>query len=75
MGTPDTVRGKCPSCGQKVFFQTKSGPNNMSVFPLETAPEDVMLDVNRHSPIMCECGESLVVVDSTYKGRKVYAIK
>lgn len=75
MGTPDVVSGKCPSCGQKVFFQTKSGPNNMSVFYLETAPKDVMLDVNRHSPVVCKCGENLVVVDSSYNGRKIYAIK
>ena len=75
MGTPDVVSGKCPSCGQKVYFQTKSGPNDMSVFPLKTAPEDVMVDVNRHSPIACECGELLVVVNSSYNGRKIYAIK
>ena len=75
MGTPDSVSGKCPRCRRKVFFQTKSGPNTLSVFPLETAPEDVMRDVNRHSPIQCECGARLVVVDSSHNGRKIYAVK
>lgn len=57
MGLFDSVMVPCPSCGTKEEFQSKSGPCLLDTFELEEAPEDVLLDVNRHSPITCsKCG-------------------
>lgn len=53
MGVYDTVLVKCPSCGAEMQFQTKSGPCTLGEYLLHTAPEDVMNDVNRHSPMEC----------------------
>lgn len=75
MGCFDSVRVKCPSCGHDVEFQSKSGPCVLDSFTLEDAPEVVLEDVNRHSPIECKCGEKLVVVVSTFRGRSVVAVK
>ena len=56
MGVYDTVWAKCPKCGEDLGFQTKSGECNFSDYYLTNAPDDVMANVNRHSPVMCECG-------------------
>lgn len=53
----DSVWVKCPKCGSENEFQSKSGMKILGCYDLENAPEDVMIDVNRHSPCECEeCG-------------------
>lgn len=62
MGCFDSVRVPCPKCGEKVDFQTKSGPCFMLEFDLDDAPDDVLLDVNRHAPGECpKCGTKFCV--------------
>lgn len=75
MGCFDSVIVKCPSCKKEVEFQSKSGDCTLSRYTLEEAPEDVLKDVNRHSPVSClGCDAKLVVVVSTFRDRQVYAI-
>lgn len=56
MGMFDTVWVNCPKCGDELSFQSKSGDCVLANYKLENAPKDVMYNVNRHSPIKCECG-------------------
>ena len=61
MGMYDSVIVKCPKCGAEHEFQSKSGDCFLNVFTLENCPEDVLTDVNRHSPYICNCGASIEV--------------
>lgn len=57
MGVFDRVYIPCPKCGKESEFQSKGGDCILADYTLETAPVDVLLDVNRHSPNICEnCG-------------------
>lgn len=53
MGMYDTVLVPCPKCGTPEHFQTKSGPCGLITYELHNAPDDVLLDVNRHAPYTC----------------------
>lgn len=58
----DSVLVPCPSCGTKVEAQSKSGPCVLATFDMETAPAEVLADVNRHAPFSCPtCEESFKV--------------
>ncbi len=62
MGCFDSVMVPCPKCGQKSEFQSKGGDCILATYELHTAPADVLGDVNRHSPNVCErCGTSFGV--------------
>ena len=56
MGLYDSVWVECPNCGKEKEFQSKSGECNLSNYTLENCPDNVLKDVNRHSPCGCECG-------------------
>jgi uncharacterized Zn finger protein len=57
MGMYDTVTVPCPQCGERAEFQSKGGDCKLATYTLEDAPDDVLLDANRHSPMRCEkCG-------------------
>lgn len=57
MGMFDTVNVPCPICGTTSGFQSKSGECSLAEYPLDKAPADVLMDVNRHSPTTCtKCG-------------------
>ena len=57
MGCPDSVMVPCPKCGNREEFQSKSGPNRLLCYNLEECPEDILENVNRHSPQQCRtCG-------------------
>ena len=57
MGCPDYVNVPCPRCGETTEFQSKGGPNCCMSYNLDDAPQDVLSDINRHSPYTCEsCG-------------------
>lgn len=56
MGMFDTVYVNCPECGKEHEFQSKSGECLLRNYSLQDAPDDVMANVNRHSPCYCECG-------------------
>jgi phage terminase large subunit GpA-like protein len=62
MGVYDSVKVPCPGCGEEQWCQSKSGPCELKEFPLSSAPDDVMLNVNRHAPFQCEaCWEYFYV--------------
>lgn len=56
MGMYDSVWVKCPRCKKENEFQTKSGECILENYTLENCPEDVLMNVNRHSPYNCDCG-------------------
>lgn len=56
MGVYDEVKVECPKCGTEAFFQSKSGPCVCEIHELNDAPDDVLENVNRHSPYECDCG-------------------
>ena len=56
MGMYDSVMVNCPKCGEEREFQSKSGDCFLEVYTLENCPDDVMANVNRHSPCRCGCG-------------------
>lgn len=56
MGLYDTVWVKCPKCGKEKGFQSKSGPCELIDIGLDKCPDDILSNVNRHSPYTCECG-------------------
>jgi hypothetical protein len=63
MGMYDTVTVPCPSCGECGELQSKSGDCKLETFTLEDAPDDVLLDINRHAPLRCwKCGTIFTVV-------------
>ena len=57
MGMFDSVYIPCPKCGEESEFQSKGGDCFLHNYSLEDCPQDVLSDVNRHSPVKCEkCG-------------------
>lgn len=71
MGMFDTVIVLCPECGEEHEFQSKSGECSLQVVNLDECPDDILADVNRHSPYTCECGCVFEVDLSTRKSTKV----
>ena len=63
MGMFDIVMVPCPSCGECAEFQSKSGACRLAEFTLEEAPDDVLLDVNRHAPNRCRTCSTFFAVD------------
>lgn len=61
MGMFDTAIVKCPKCDKKHEFQSKGGECLLDVYSLDDCPDDVMVDVNRHSPYNCDCGTAFQV--------------
>ena len=67
MGVYDSVLVKCPKCNEENEFQSKSGECSLRVYDLENCPDDVLHNVNRHSPLQCDCGQRYEVDISTRK--------
>lgn len=61
MGLYDSVIVNCPKCGEGHFFQSKSGECFLENYTLENCPDNVLADVNRHSPYDCDCGTCIKV--------------
>lgn len=61
MGMFDSVIVNCAGCGAENEFQSKSGDCVLAVYKLHECPDDVLQDVNRHSPYRCECGAYIQV--------------
>ena len=68
MGMYDTVIVNCPGCGAENDFQSKSGDCFLGIFKLHECPNDVLQNVNRHSPCRCECGVYMEVDIKQRKG-------
>ena len=65
MGMFDTVMVPCPTCGVQAEFQSKSGSCTLETYALDDAPDDVLLDVNRHAPVRCQQCDALFAVALT----------
>lgn len=62
MGMYDTVIVPCPKCGEESEFQSKGGDCILAEYTLQNCPQDVLSDVNRHSPNTCDrCGTQFMV--------------
>jgi len=59
MGLYDSIMVPCPKCGYRNEFQTKSGPCLLNTYQIEDAPDDAMLDVNRHAPTKCHVCDTM----------------
>lgn len=57
----DTVIVNCPECNEEHEFQSKSGECSLRFFTLDECPDDVLMNVNRHAPRICECGTEFEV--------------
>lgn len=67
MGMFDIVWVKCPKCNTENDFQSKSGECSLINVTLEECPDNILANVNRHAPIICqECG-ALYKVDTQSK--------
>ena len=64
----DSVWVKCPLCKAENEFQSKSGDCLCESYELENCPENVLVNVNRHSP--CECDECGAFYEVDIKNRK-----
>ena len=71
MGMFDTVIVPCPKCGQEHEFQSKSGDCFLEVYTLENCPDEVMVNINRHSPCKCDCG---AIYEVDIKSRKAVIV-
>lgn len=69
MSLYDLVRVPCPKCAVVVYFQSKGSLRPaMYNYELADAPEDVLGNVNRHSPHQCfGCGTWFAVDETTRK--------
>ena len=62
MGMFDSVYVPCPKCNTEAEFQSKGGDCCLENYTLKDVPNNVLSDINRHSPKVCsECGESFYV--------------
>ena len=62
MGVYDSVFLPCPKCGELEEAQSKSGDCLCRIFEFGKAPDDVMINVNRHAPFKCfKCGTNFKV--------------
>ena len=63
MGMYDTVRTPCPECGFEAYLQSKSGDCILASYDFCDVPLDVLQDINRHTPEVCEKCETPFVVE------------
>jgi predicted RNA-binding Zn-ribbon protein involved in translation (DUF1610 family) len=57
MGCYDTVLVPCPQCGEAYEAQSKGGECLLGLYTPDTAPPEVIHDLNRHAPFTCDaCG-------------------
>lgn len=62
MGMYDSVIVPFPKCGEESEFQSKGGDCKLAGYTLYNCPQDVLSDVNRHSPNTCsKCGIKFMV--------------
>jgi len=71
MGCFDTIFVPCPKCGEKYPAQSKGGDCCLRGFELNEAPQDVLDDVNRHAPFICEKCQTVFSVDFVIEKRVV----
>jgi len=57
----DSIWIRCPKCKKVNEFQSKSGDCLLHNYNLTNCPDDVLENVNRHSPCNCKCGASYEV--------------
>lgn len=73
MGMFDSVWVECPKCGTENEFQSKSGFCGLEHYKLDDCPDNVLVNVNRHSP--CQCHECGILYEVDIHARKAVLIK
>lgn len=63
MGCYDSLWVDCPNCGNQLEFQSKSGDCRLADYTLTNIPSNVLMDINRHSPIVCAGCNRLYKID------------
>lgn len=71
MGMFDSVNVPCPECGVRQEAQSKSGERLLATYEIEDCPADVLADVNRHAPFVCEVCGTVFRVELTIAARSV----
>ncbi len=56
MGVYDCIKFKCPSCGEEIVVQSKSGECTLETYEFTSVPISVAYDANRDAPFECDCG-------------------
>lgn len=74
MGMYDTVLVPCPLCSKEYYAQSKSGPCRLNEYELDSAPPEVLENVNRHAPFTCETCETVFFVRVTTLGIAVETV-
>ena len=54
MGMFDSIKVLCPWCNSENLLQSKGGDCFLETYSLDTAPQDVLSDINRHAPHKCK---------------------
>ena len=62
MGMFDSVMVPCPTCGNKVEFQTKAGDCLMNTFGLDDAPGNILRDIVNDPEYCAGCGNWMALV-------------
>jgi hypothetical protein len=75
MGLYDTVLVMCPECGESSELQSKGGACKLETYGLYEAPDDVLLDINRHGPVNCSCGVKFTVEVTGERPRRTLAAR
>ena len=62
MGMYDSVFFNCPTCGDKIEFQSKSGVCDLKRYKHTSVPAEVAEDMNsRTNTYPCDCGAKLLL--------------
>lgn len=62
MGMFNSIYVKCPSCGERVEFQSKSGSCHLNEYNIEDAPNQEVVGIIGDS-VYCKCGHLVKVED------------
>ncbi len=56
----DSVFVKCPKCGSKIEFQSKTGPCELNEYTLENAPASVLGNLDLLTEDCTKCGQVVI---------------
>lgn len=59
MGMFDSVHVRCPKCGTFLEFQSKAGPCVLKDYALDSAPVEVLADIEHDSQWCDKCKHSV----------------
>ena len=63
MGMYDTIVIDCPKCKEPYHAQSKGGSCLLENYYFPNVPRDVLSDINRHAPFVCDKCKTQFFVD------------